>query len=159
MDQAVAPAIPAGAVDLGPLHDSLGFLLRMAQLRIYDHYFTELRDFELRPGEFSALIVIMCNPGIRQGVLAQQLKIKRAHMTKLIRSLEARGYVERTIPDEDRRSVTLTLTPRGQTSMQWHRQRFVEYERLPKSALSREEERKLIGLLQSFVGIDGGAAS
>jgi DNA-binding MarR family transcriptional regulator len=157
VDQAVAPALPAGAVDLGPLHDSLGFLLRMAQLQIYDHYFTELRDFELRPGEFSALIVIMCNPGIRQGVLAQQLKIKRAHMTKLIRSLEERGYVERTIPDEDRRSVTLTLTPRGQTSMQWHRQRFMDYERLPKSVLSPQQERQLIGLLQTFVGLDEAA--
>ncbi len=154
MDQVVAPAIPAGAVDLGPLHNSLGFLLRMAQLQIYDHYFTELRDFELRPGEFSALIVIMCNPGIRQGMLAQQLKIKRAHMTKLIRSLEQRGYVKRTIPDEDRRSVTLRLTSDGCRSMQWHRQRFLDYERLPKSALSPQQEQQLIGLLQAFVGLE-----
>ena len=59
------------------------------------------------------LTLILHNPGIRQGVLARRLMIKRAHMTKLIRSLEKSGYVERTIPDEDRRSVTLRLKCEG----------------------------------------------
>jgi len=153
VDQVVARALPVEAVDVGPLRDSLGFLLRMAQLQTFEHYFTELRDFELKPGEFSVLTLIMSNPGIRQGLLAQRLMIKRAHMTKLIRSLEERGYVARTIPDEDRRSVTLRLTSQGRKTVDRHWLSFRRYEEAPKGPLSAEEERQLIRLLQAFVGL------
>jgi DNA-binding MarR family transcriptional regulator len=153
VDQVVARTLPAEAVDLGPLSDSLGFLLRMAQLQSFEHFFAELRDFELKPGEFSVLTLIMQNPGIRQGLLAQRLMIKRAHMTKLIRSLEATGYVERTIPDEDRRSVRLTLTPRGRDTVRRHWTRFDDYEKSHLGPLAETEKRELVRLLKTFVGL------
>jgi DNA-binding MarR family transcriptional regulator len=74
----------------------------MAQLRSFDFFFEDLGKLGLRPGEFSVLWVIHVNPGVRQGVLAQTLRIKRAHMTKMIRSFEERGLVARTIPEDDR---------------------------------------------------------
>lgn len=154
MDQAVVHTQPVDRVDVGPLSSSLGFLLRMAQLKAFEHYFTELADLELKPGELSVLMLILRNPGIRQGVLAQRLMIKRAHMTKLIRALEKGGYVKRTIPDEDRRSVTLTLTAEGRRTMQRHWMRLVSYEQAPRSPLSAEQQRQLIALLQTFVGLD-----
>jgi DNA-binding MarR family transcriptional regulator len=154
VDQAVAHTLPADGVDVGPLSSSIGFLLRMAQLKAFEHYFAELADLELKPGELSVLTLILRNPGIRQGVLAQRLMIKRAHMTKLIRALEKGGYVRRTIPDEDRRSVTLTLTAEGRRIMQRHWMRLVDYEQTPKSPLSAEQQQQLIGLLQTFVGLD-----
>jgi DNA-binding MarR family transcriptional regulator len=153
VEQTVARSLPADGVDVGPMRDSLGFLLRMAQLQTYGHYFAELKDFELKPGEFTVLTVILRNPGIRQGVLAQSLMIKRAHMTKLIRSLEDRGFVGRAIPDDDRRSVTLTLTEDGRRSVERHWRSFLRYERTPKSGLTLEEERQLVSLLQAFVGL------
>lgn len=159
MDQAVSRPSPSTAVDIGPLGDSLGFMLRMAQLKTFEHYFTELTDFDLKPGEFSVLCIIMHNPGIRQGVLAQRLMIKRAHMTKLVRVLEARGYVARTIPDEDRRSVTLDLTEDGRRSVERHWLRFERYDRLPKGRLSPRKERELVRLLQDFVGLDAEGAA
>lgn len=153
MDQLVATRTPAGDVDVGPLRNSLGFLLRMAQLRTYEHYFAEMSDLELKPGAFSVLTLIMHNPGIRQGVLARRLMIKRAHMTKLIRALEASGHVERTVPDDDRRSITLALTAEGRKFVKRHWQRFMRHEPAP-SRLSPQQEQQLIGLLQTFVGLE-----
>jgi DNA-binding MarR family transcriptional regulator len=154
MDQVVAHGDPVEDVDVGPMRNSLGFLLRMAQLRTYEEYFTEYKGIGLKPGEFSVLIVIMHNPDIRQGVLARRLMIKRAHMTKLIRSLERRGYVERRIPDEDRRSVMLRLTAEGRNFMRRKWALFLRYEEARQSPLSAQEERQLLRLLQAFVGID-----
>ncbi len=153
MDQAVAHSLPVEDVAVGPLRNSLGFLLRMAQLQVFEHYFIE-GSFELKPGEFSVLTLIMHNPGIRQGVLAQRLMIKRAHMTKLIRAMEKSGYVERTIPDEDRRSVTLTLTRKGREATERHWLRFRRYDQAPKGLLSVEQEQQLVKLLKTFVGLD-----
>jgi len=154
MDQVVAHADPVEDVDVGPMRNSLGFLLRMAQLKTFEQYFTDYKGIGLKPGEFSVLTLIMHNPGIRQGVLARRLMIKRAHMTKLVRSLEKRGYVTRAIPDEDRRSVMLKLTAEGRSFVRRKWTLFMRYEEAPHSPLSAHEERQLIRLLQTFVGVD-----
>ncbi|MGH6924869.1 MAG: MarR family winged helix-turn-helix transcriptional regulator [Propylenella sp.] len=154
MDQVVARRAPSEVVEVGPLGDSLGFLLRMAQLQTFGHYFTEMSDLEMKPGAFSVLTVILHNPGIRQGVLAQRLMIKRAHMTKLIRSLERSGYVKRTVPDDDRRSVTLTLTAEGRKFAKRGWLRFMSHEQAPRNSLTPQQQRQLIGLLQIFVGLE-----
>ncbi len=68
----------------------------------------------MKPGEFSVLWLIDLNPQVRQGTLARRLRIKPAHMTKLIRRFEADGYVHRRTPDQDRRAVELSLTARAE---------------------------------------------
>lgn len=154
MDQVVVRRAPSHSVDVGPLRSSLGFLLRMAQLQTFDHYFNEMSHLEMKPGAFSVLTLILHNSGIRQGVLAQRLMIKRAHMTKLIRSLEKSGYVKRTVPDDDRRSVTLTLTAEGRKFARRGWLRFMSHEQAPRSSLTPQQQRQLIGLLQIFVGLE-----
>lgn len=142
-------------VDLGRLNTALGFLLRLAQLKVYEHFYAEVGDRSLRPGEFSVLWIIMCNPGIRQSVLGQRLMIKRAHMTKLIRALEDQGLVSRRIPDEDRRVVELTLTPAGQSLIENAADWFFTYEDGVGKGLSGAERKQLIGLLHKFIGLEG----
>src|SRR5690606_34275198 len=105
---------PSQTVNLGRLSGDLGFLLRLAQLKVYEQYFRQCGERQVKPGEFSVLWAIANNPGIRQSVLCQHLIIKRSHMTKLARSLEDRGLVSRGVPDDDRRGVELTLTEKGQ---------------------------------------------
>src|SRR5690606_11752032 len=105
--------MPGGKVDLGGLDHSLGFLMRMAQVRLYERFFAGLAEDGPTPGEFAILWVIGRNPGIRQGLLCQTLSIKPAHMTKTVRRLEMRGLLARKVPDTDRRSVMLTLTAKG----------------------------------------------
>lgn len=152
---ALMPEKPAANedVDLSGLTGSLGFLTRMAQLQVFDFFYEELGEFGLRPGEFSAFWVIHRNPGIRQGLLAQRLRIKRAHMTKMVRSLEDRGLVERTVPDDDRRSVALRLTRKGETFLNRNADAFFANDALRPSPLSERENRQLIALLQKFTGI------
>lgn len=140
-------------VEMDRLNGALGFLLRLAQLQVYEHFFSEVGDRGLRPGEFSVLWVIRCNPGIRQSVLGQRLMIKRAHMTKLIRAIEDEGLVSRRIPDEDRRAVELTLTPAGEAMVQTSAEWFFSYEDGVGGHMSRAERQQLIGLLHKFIGL------
>lgn len=51
-------------VNIDRLETALGFLIRLAQLKTYDDFFTALGDSGMRPGEFSVLFVIMHNPEI-----------------------------------------------------------------------------------------------
>lgn len=141
-------------VKLGALAGSVGFLLRLAQLRAFDDFFSEHGPQGLKPGEFSVLWVIARNPGIRQSVLGQRLMIKRAHMTKLIRGMEDEGFVSRRIPDCDRRAVELTLTPSGASEVGKAGALFFDYERRSGAPLDDREQATLIALLMKYVGLD-----
>ncbi|SMC86106.1 MarR family transcriptional regulator [Rhizobium sp. RU36D] len=141
-------------VDVGALAGSLGFLLRLGQLKAFDDFYSENGPRGLKPGEFSVLWVISCNPGIRQSALGQRLMIKRAHMTKLIRGFEDQGLVSRAIPDSDRRAVELTLTATGREAVKAVAETFFTYEETTGAPLSKPELRQLIALLQKYVGLE-----
>lgn len=140
-------------VNLERLGSAPGFMLRLAQLRVYEQFFSEVGERGLKPGEFSVLWVIRNNPGIRQSILGQSLMIKRAHMTKLIRALEDQGLLSRRIPDEDRRAVELTLTDRGEKEAETASEWFFAYEAGVGTNLNEAERQQLLGLLRKFIGI------
>lgn len=148
-----APVRHLDQVKLGPLGDSIGFLLRLAQLRAFDDFFSDHGPQGLKPGEFSVLWVIARNPGIRQSVLGQRLMIKRAHMTKLIRAMEDQDLVSRRVPDADRRAVELTLTPSGERAVEAASRLFFDYEQRTGAPLDSREQADLIVLLKKYIGL------
>lgn len=144
---------PADEVALGELQDSLGFLMRLAQLRVFEDYFEALGQYGMRPGEFSVLVVIGHNPGIRQGVLAAKLMIKRAHITKVVRRLEDEGLVDRRIPDEDRRVVELTLTAKGRAFVAERAAALHAFDQSVPEGLTRKDRDQLVHLLRKLLGL------
>ena len=149
------PAYDEETVDLGEITGSLGFLLRMAQLKAFDFFFRTLDGENLRPGEFTVLWVINLNPGLRQGTFARRLKIKPAHMTKLVARMVDQGLVHREIPKDDRRSVRLSLTEGGSAFVARYREKFLHLHLAERSDLTVEESATLIHLLKRYAGIDG----
>ncbi len=151
----LAPTAPSDAeeLDLGPLGQSLGFLLRLAQIRNFAGFYKTLGAAGLRPGEFTVLDLIGRNPGVRQGVLAARLSIKRAHMTKLVRALADAGLVARHIPPEDRRALELRLTEAGQAHLDRHRTAFHAFGLMQDPALTEREQAQLLALLRRYLGL------
>ena len=143
------------AVNLGEITGSIGFLLRMSQLRAFDFFFKTLGDHGLRPGEFTVLWVIWLNPNLRQGVVAQKLRIKPAHMTKLVQRLAKANLVARVFPEDDRRSVRLALTPEGERFVARYREQFLHAHIAERSDLTTEEAETMIALLQRYSGLEG----
>ncbi|AMM86352.1 MarR family transcriptional regulator [Martelella sp. AD-3] len=141
-------------VRLGELNNSLGFLVRVAQVRVYDQFYERFGADDLRPGEFSMLWVMHLNPGIKQGILAQTLRIKPAHMTKAVRRLEDQGLIEREIPDHDRRSVLLRLTGKGEGFVAANKRNFFGENAYNTHGLSAEEAETLAHLLKRYVGLE-----
>lgn len=143
-------------VDLGELEDSLGFLLRIAQLKVFADFYNRIGTLDLRPGEFSVLWVISRNPGVKQGLLAETLRIKPAHMTKIVRRFEDQGIVAREIPDHDRRSVSLSLTAQGRDWVAAMRPTFFGVDSYHDHSLSVRETRELTRLLRRYAGLGRG---
>ena len=154
LDHSLKTDAEAG-LDLGELAGSLGFLLRMAQLEVFDTLRAEVGTLSLKPGEFSVLWLVSRYPSVRQGKVAKSLWIKQAHMTKLVRAMEKQGYLTREIPDDDRRSVLLKLTTHGQAVVDRHSADFFDNFFAENNNLTKHEINTLVGLLQKYTGIKG----
>ena len=140
-------------LDLGRLGHSLGFALRLSQLAVFGEFYAALDQFGMKPGEFSILYLLSRNPDARQGEIAERLAIKRAHMTKLVRSFEERGLVSRRVPDDDRRAVLLRLTAAGEAFVADHAAAFFGYH-ADKGRLTQAERGELLRLLRKFSGLE-----
>jgi DNA-binding MarR family transcriptional regulator len=101
-------------LDMGVLSQSIGYHLRRAQLRVFEHFATSFAELDLRPGQFSVLVVVDRNPGLRQSEVAAALGIQRTNFVPLVDELERRGLIERRASPIDRRSYALHLTPQGE---------------------------------------------
>ena len=152
-DAARGGAAGIGAINFGPLTDSLGFQLRLAQIGAFEEFFAAFAEEGLQPGSFSVLITIGENPGIRQGVLANALKIKRSHMAKIVQGFGEAGLIKRHVPADDRRAVELTLTGDGHRLVADKMPRFTEHERASAACLTRDERRTLFALLRKLNGL------
>ncbi len=143
------------SVDYGPLEQSLGFLLRLAQIRVFSRFHVTMAESSPSPGAFSVLLVIGCNAGIRQGVLARALAIKPANIVKLLKQFEDDGLIVRTAPLEDKRAFELSLTRKGEALLRDHSAAFARHEANAHAPLTAREKDQLVSLLARFVGISG----
>jgi DNA-binding MarR family transcriptional regulator len=132
---------PAAGVDLGGLQSRLGYVLRQAQLWIFQDFIRAMAEHDIRPGQFSVLTVIGANPGIAQRDVSRALGIERARLVLVLDELERRGLAERAPSPTDRRSRTLSLTEEGK--------RLLRH----LTALADEHEARVV----DRVGVDGKA--
>ena len=100
-------------IDLGKLPELTGYLLRRAQLAVFQDFDAAVAGLDLRPAEFSVLLVLAHNPGARQGRVAESLGIQKPNFAVLLRRLVDRGLAEQRACASSRRSVELHLTPAG----------------------------------------------
>lgn len=162
-----APRKPAGGAPLddlkpesedttvryGPLAGALGFLLRLAQLRSFADFFRSFEGQDIRPGELTVLMVLHENPGIRQGMLARALSIKRAHMTKMVRQMEEDGLIHRRVPEDDKRAMELNLTEAGRARVAVLGPILSDHESRAASGLTDAETAELKRLLRKMLAI------
>lgn len=154
----VASETPEG-LSLGAFADTLGFVLRLAQISSFTRVYSHLPDeIPLRLGEYTILLAISENPGVRQGEIADSLRIKWSNMTKIMRSLEQRGYVSRRVAKRDRRSFELELTPLGKSVLTELMPHMMRADRLSRAMLTREENDQLIALLGKVIAGDAPVA-
>lgn len=101
-------------VDLGVLRDSLGYVLRRAQIAVFQDFTRVMHKLNLRPAQYAVLAIIAANPGLKQTQVSEALGINRANFVPLLDELERRRLAKRERAVADRRSHALYLTPKGQ---------------------------------------------
>ncbi len=141
------PPRRAASVDLGDLPQHIGYVVRRAQVAIFQHIIRAMAALDVRPGQFSVLTVIGANPGIKQSAISQALDIQRANLVALVNGLERRGWVQRAAIAGDRRAQGLRLTGKGRAALGRLKALAARHERRVTRTISTREKRDLMRLL------------
>ncbi len=147
MADVAAEGASAQRVDFGPLTDLAGFMLRLAQIQLFASFFRDFGPSGTTPGQIGILVAVGRNPGIRQGVLADALRIKWSNMAKIVRLLQEQELVERRVPASDRRAVELHLTERGRALVERTTPQLDVSDRAATAMLTGRERATLLRLL------------
>src|SRR5438477_4688170 len=145
-------------IDLGPLPELIGYVLRRAQLAVFQDFFAAFAPFDIRPAQFSVLTVIERNPGLTQSQVAEALGIKRTNFVGMLDELETRGLAERRQAG-DKRSYALYLTADGAALMRKLRPLFKALESRIVRKPGEQGRDALIGLLRDIAEPPNGAKS
>src|ERR1700674_712553 len=90
------------SLDIGVLNDHLGYFIRRLQVWVFQDFIRTLAPVDIRPAQYSVLVVIAGNPGLSQSDLAACLGIERARLVRLLDKLEKRGLTQRLASRTDR---------------------------------------------------------
>ncbi|WP_334530676.1 MarR family winged helix-turn-helix transcriptional regulator [Bradyrhizobium sp. AZCC 2230] len=103
----------AEALQLGELSEQLGYVLKRAQLKVFENFLRCMASLQLTPAQFSVLLLVEKNPGRNQTEIASTLGILRPNFVALLDNLESRDLCARIRSTNDRRSHILVLTDKG----------------------------------------------
>src|SRR5215468_8747613 len=138
------------ALDLGVLNDHLGYFIRRLQVWVFQDFIRTLAPIDIRPAQYSVLVVIAANPGLSQADLAALLGIERARLVRLLDKLEKRGLTQRLASRTDRRSHALRLTGDGQRLLKRAKQLAATHEARLVERLGADERKMLIEVMRDF---------
>ena len=144
-------------LDLGPLPELIGYVLRRAQLVVFQDFFAAFAPFDIRPAQFSVPTVIERNPGLTQSQVAEALGIKRTNFVGMLDALEARGLTERRQAARDKRSYALYLTAEGAALMRKLKPVIKAHESRMIAKVGEEGRDRLIALLHEIADGRAGA--
>ena len=140
-------AFKGNDVDLGILPGHIGYVVRRAQLAIFKDFIHTMAGVDIRPAQYSVLVVIAENPGLTQAELGRALAIKRANLVGMLNELERRKLARRVASPSDRRSHALFLTANGRQMLARFRRLALDHEKRATRVLSADDKRLLLEML------------
>ncbi len=141
------PRAPPRA-DVGPLSRMIGYALRRAQLAVFDEVIANFAEIDLRPAQYSVLVLLNHKPGLKQSDVAAALGIQRANFVVLFDGLERRGLARRSPAPNDRRSYALYLTDAGKAVLARANEFEARHEARLDALLGEGGRERLLELLE-----------
>ncbi len=105
-------------VRTAPLRDLIGYALRRAQGAVHADLHDSLSEIDLRPVEYTLLLMVAENPGASQSGVCEALGIQKANCVPTMSELERRALIIRRKSASDARSYELHLTAKGKRILQ-----------------------------------------
>jgi len=144
----------ARTLDARELKKFPGYLLARARYLAFKTFEQAVREScELRPVEFSILLLISTNENVTQSQLAQALGVAAPNMTGMLRRLQERKLVERERSEADARQQHLALTAEGRRVLETAYTQARNADKGWMNRLSKAEQGIFLELLDKLTAI------
>ncbi len=134
-------------------HCTLGLNMQVAARFVHRLGNERCLDDRAKPPFIDVLCMIERHPGIRQGLCAESLGFDATTFGRYVDRLARNDLVQRDIPKNDRRSVTLSLTARGRQTLADCRPVMRDLENEMRDRMGAEDWAKLSELLERFLRV------
>ncbi len=138
-------------LDLGGLDQFTGYVVRRAQVWIFQDFKRVLRKFDITPAQFSVVKIVAANPGVVQARVAEVLAIERARLVEMLDRLERRGLIVRSRSPSDRRSHALHLTQGGASLLERLDPLIAAHEQHVLDRIGADDKRELLRILRPLL--------
>ena len=128
----------------------IGYAMKRALSIVQADFARALSDYDLRAVSFSALSIIVGEPGLTQTQLADALQIERSNLVTIIDELAGRGLIIRAPVAQDRRRHALMPTTAGQQLAAKAKASAAEHESSLFACLTEAEKIELQRILRKF---------
>jgi DNA-binding MarR family transcriptional regulator len=99
------------------LEGGIGFLLRLLEAR-YDGLYQNLtRQNDITPRQFGVLTALYQQGPLTPSVLAERISCDRNTLSEMLKRMTARKLISKKNNSEDRRSIQVQITPRGEEAL------------------------------------------
>lgn len=134
--------------DETPLGRNLEFLISDVARLMTREYDRKVRDLNLTRSQWWVLVFLIRYDGHNQTELADVLDIGKVALGGLLDRLEAKGWVERRPDATDRRAKRVYLTEQVKPLIREMQERGKEVHRQLTSGMARDDQDRLVALLQ-----------
>lgn len=126
------------------LRQFVGYRMKRAYLTVQAVVSEVLDEHGMKITAFSALGIILENPGLTQTALAQALQIERSSVVVIVDTLENSEFITRNRVEGDRRTYALMPTLRGRRTFDRMADAIQKRESDLQSALTADERATLV---------------
>jgi DNA-binding MarR family transcriptional regulator len=139
---------PSPVLHTGLLHDAFGHLFRRCHLRSQQAFARAFDGGDLSPLQYGIMELVLLNPGITHGELAEGMVTAPSVVTTAMKPLRRIGFLVPQASSEDARRCGYTLSPAGEAYFSALRGQILAAEELLVGALTESEQRSLMQLLR-----------
>jgi DNA-binding MarR family transcriptional regulator len=140
----------ADKLALGGLDQHLGYFLRRLQVAVFKDFIRTLAPMDVRPAQYSVMLLVEANPGRSQAAIGSALDIERARLARLLHGLEGRDWIERRAAPGDGRSHSLFLTREGEKALVRIKSLTARHESWLRERVGPKRHAQLMDLLKEF---------
>jgi DNA-binding MarR family transcriptional regulator len=139
---------PTAVLQTGLLHDAFGHLFRRCHLRSQQAFARAFEGSDLSPLQYGIMELVLLNPGITHGELAEGMVTAPSVVTTAMKPLRRIGFLVPQSSSEDARRCGYTLSAAGEAYFAALRGQILAAEDLLVGALNESERRTLMRLLR-----------
>jgi len=121
---------------------------------ITDSVSKELKEFDIYEPQYNVLRILRGAKGrpISVNTILEQMVQRSSNVTRIVDKLTQKGLVERTLSEEDRRKMDISITPNGIELLKKLDKKVQNFHEPMVNNLSNEESEKLRELIIKLKG-------